>query len=162
MSILKGKAIMTIRENIEKQYKQSMIDKNSKLTNTLRLVKSAIKDKDIEVRTSGLKDGIKDKEIMSLLQNLIKQRRDSIDSFEKANRQDLIDQEEAEIQIINLFLPKQKNETETEKIIHELIKNNNFNSLKDMGKLMSFLKSDYSGEIDMGMAGKIAKSQLSN
>ena len=104
----------------------------------------------------------KDKEIMSLIQNLIKQRRDSIDSFEKANRQDLIDQEEAEIQIINLFLPKQKNETETEKIIHELIKNNNFNSLKDMGKLMSFLKSDYSGEIDMGMAGKIAKSQLSN
>tara|TARA_B100000686_G_C16663823_1_gene902485 strand:- start:572 stop:1033 length:462 start_codon:yes stop_codon:yes gene_type:complete len=153
---------MTIRENIEKQYKQSIIDKNSNLTNTLRLVKSAIKDKDIEVRTSGLKDGIKDKEIMSLLQNLIKQRRDSIDSFEKANRQDLIDQEEAEIQIINLFLPKQKNETETEKIIHELIKNNNFNSLKDMGKLMSFLKSDYSGEIDMGMAGKIAKSQLSN
>ena len=153
---------MTIRENIEKQYKQSIIDKNSNLTNTLRLVKSAIKDKDIEVRTSGLKDGIKDKEIMSLLQNLIKQRRDSIDSFEKANRQDLIDQEEAEIQIINLFLPKQKNEIETEKIIHELIKNNNFNSLKDMGKLMSFLKSDYSGEIDMGMAGKIAKSQLSN
>ena len=153
---------MTIRENIEKQYKQSIIDKNSNLTNTLRLVKSAIKDKDIEVRTSGLKDGIKDKEIMSLLQNLIKQRRDSIDSFEKANRQDLIDQEEAEIQIINLFLPKQKNEIETEKIIHELIKNNNFNSLKDMGKLMSFLKADYSGEIDMGMAGKIAKSQLSN
>ena len=151
---------MTIRENIEKQYKQSIIDKNSNLTNTLRLVKSAIKDKDIEVRTSGLKDGIKDKEIMSLLQNLIKQRRDSIDSFEKANRQDLIDQEEAEIQIINLFLPKQKNEIETEKIIHELIKNNNFNSLKDMGKLMSFLKSDYSGEIDMGMAGKIAKSQF--
>ena len=153
---------MSIRENIEKQYKQSIIDKNSNLTNTLRLVKSAIKDKDIEVRTSGLKDGIKDKEIMSLLQNLIKQRRDSIDSFEKANRQDLIDQEEAEIQIINLFLPKQKNEIETEKIIHELIKNNNFNSLKDMGKLMSFLKADYSGEIDMGMAGKIAKSQLSN
>ena len=153
---------MTIRENIEKQYKQSIIDKNSNLTNTLRLVKSAIKDKDIEVRTSGLKDGIKDKEIMSLLQNLIKQRRDSIDSFEKANRQDLIDQEEAEIQIINLFLPKQKNEIETEKIIHELIKNNKFNSLKDMGKLMSFLKADYSGEIDMGMAGKIAKSQLSN
>ena len=153
---------MSIRENIEKQYKQSIIDKNSNLTNTHRLVKSAIKDKDIEVRTSGLKDGIKDKEIMSLLQNLIKQRRDSIDSFEKANRQDLIDQEEAEIQIINLFLPKQKNEIETEKIIHELIKNNNFNSLKDMGKLMSFLKADYSGEIDMGMAGKIAKSQLSN
>ena len=71
------------------------------------------------------------------------------------------EKEQIEIQIINLFLPQQKNEKETENIINQLIQEQNFNSLKDMGKLMSFLKKDYSGEIDIGLAGKIAKLKLS-
>ena len=152
---------MSIREDIEKQYKQSLIEKNTNLTNTLRLIKSAIKYKDIEARGLRVKDEIKDQEILSLLQNLIKQRKDSIESFKIANRQDLIEKEQSEIQIINLFLPQQKNEKETENIINQLIQEQNLNSLKDMGKLMNCLKTDYSGEIDMGLAGKIAKLKLS-
>ena len=152
---------MSIRDDIEKKYKQSLIEKNTNLTNTLRSIKSAIKYKDIAARGLGSEDEIKDQEILGLLQNLIKQRKDSIESFKIANRQDLIEKEQSEIQIINLFLPQQKNEKETENIINQLIQEQNLNSLKDMGKLMNCLKTDYSGQIDMGLAGKIAKLRLS-
>ena len=152
---------MNIREDIEKKYKQSLKERKVNLTNTIRLIKSAIKYKDIEARGLGSKEEIKDQEILGLLQSLIKQRKDSIESFKIANRQDLIEKEQSEIQIINLFLPQQKNEKETENIINRLIQEQNLNSLKDMGKLMSFLKTKYSGEIDMGLAGKIAKLKLS-
>ncbi len=152
---------MSIREGIEKKYKQSLKERNVHLTNTIRLIKSAIKNKDIAARSLETKEEIKDQEILSLLQNLIKQRKDSIESFKIADRQDLIEKEQSEIQIINLYLPQQKNEKETENIINQLIQEQNLNSLKDMGKLMSFLKKDYSGEIDMGLAGKIAKLKLS-
>jgi len=152
---------MSIREDIEQKYKQSLKERNVNLTNTIRLIKSAIKNKDIAARSLKTKEEIKDQEILSLLQNLIKQRKDSIESFKVADRQDLIEKEQSEIQIINLFLPQQKNEKETENIINQLIQEQNLNSLKDMGQLMSFLKKDYSGEIDMGLAGKIAKLKLS-
>lgn len=152
---------MSIREDIEKKYKQSLKERNVNLTNTIRLIKSAIKNKDIAARSLETKEEIKDQEILSLLQNLIKQRKDSIEAFNIADRQDLIEKEQSEIQIINLFLPQQKNDKEIENIIIQLIQEQNLNSLKDMGKLMSFLKKDYSGEIDMGLAGKIAKLKLS-
>lgn len=153
---------MSIRENIEKQYKKSILEKNSDLTNTLRLIKSAIKDRDIEARTSGNNDGINDNQIMSLFQNLVKQRKDSIESFNKAERHDLVQKEEKELEIINSFLPKQKNEEETKNIISQLVKDNNLKSLKDMGNLMSILKENFSGEVDMSLAGKIAKTILTN
>ena len=152
---------MSVREDIEKKYKQSLKERNANLTNTIRFIKSAIKNKDIEARSFGTKKEIKDQEILSLLQNLIKQRKDSIESFKIANRQDLIKKEQSEIKIINFFLPQQKNEKEIEFIIDQLIQEQNLNSLKDMGKLMTFLKKDYSGEIDMRLAGKIAKLKLS-
>ena len=153
---------MSLREDIENQYKSSIKDKNSSLTNTLRLIKSAIKDKDIEARTKGNTDGILDQEIIGLFQNLVKQRKDSIEAFESAGRKDLIKKEQEKINIIKSFLPKQKNENEIEVIIDQLIKENDFNSLKEMGKLMNLLKDKYSGQIDMGSAGKIAKIKLSN
>ena len=74
---------------------------------------------------------------------------------------ELIKKEQSEIKIINFFLPQQKNEKEIEFIIDQLIQEQNLNSLKDMGKLMNYLKTDYSGKIDMGLAGKIAKLKLS-
>ena len=152
---------MSLRAIIEDKYKKALKAKNTNEINTMRLIKSAIKNKDIAARSLETKEEINDQEILSLLQNLIKQRKDSIEAFNIADRQDLIEKEQSEIQIINLFLPQQKNEKETENIINQLIQEQNFNSLKDMGKLMSFLKKDYSGEIDMGLAGKIAKLKLS-
>ena len=99
---------------------------------------------------------------MSLLLNLIKQRNDSITSFESAGRDDLADTEKKEIEIISQFLPKQKTEEETKLLISIIIKEEKLLNIKDMGKLMSILKSKHSGSLDMGLAGKIAKSKLSN
>jgi len=153
---------MNIRENIDSNYKKSILDKNSAITGTLRLIKSAIKDKDIAVRSTGNNAGISDTEILSLLQNLIKQRKDSIDSFKVADRKDLIEKEQNEIEIIRTFLPEQKNEEETRDIVEELIKSNNLISIKDMGKLMNIVKSKFSGQVDMGLVSKIAKSKFEN
>ena len=101
--------IMGLRIQIEEEYKDAIKSKKTNTIHTLRLVKSAIKDKDIENRTGDNKAEIDDKKILSLLQNLIKQRKDSIEAFKDANRQDLIEQETLEIDIINHFLPKQLN-----------------------------------------------------
>ena len=149
---------MNLIDKIDENYKNAIKEKDSNSINTLRLVRSAIKDRLISLR--GKQDNLSDSEVLSILQNLIKQRKDSIEAFNKANRQDLIDKEKAEIDVIEVFMPTQKNENETEEIIENIIAQNNFSSLKDMGKLMNILKSEYPGVIDMGVAGKIAKISL--
>ncbi len=149
---------MNLIDKIDENYKNAIKEKDSNSINTLRLVRSAIKDRLISLR--GKQDNLSDSEVLSLLQNLIKQRKDSIEAFNKANRQDLIDKEKAEIDVIEVFMPTQKNENETEEIIENIIVQNNFSSLKDMGKLMNILKTEYPGVIDMGVAGKIAKISL--
>ncbi len=153
---------MSLRNKIDEDYKKAIKNKQQDKTNTLRLIKSAIKDKDISSRTNENKEGIKDQEILSLLISLIKQRKDSIEQFLKASREDLIKKEQSEIDVINQYLPTQKSEDETEAIVNELIKTQNLKNLKDMGKLMSFVKKDYPGQVDMGLVGKIAKSKLGN
>ena len=153
---------MSLRNKIDEDYKQSIKNKDQQKIDTLRLIRSAIKDKDISSRTSENKEGINESEILSLLLNLIKQRNDSIEQFQKAKRDDLIKNEKSEIEVIKNYLPQQKTQEETEKIINEIISSNNLESIKDMGKLMSIIKSDYAGEVDMGLVGKIAKSKLIN
>ena len=149
---------MNLIEKIDEKYKISIKEKDSNSINTLRLIKSAIKDKQISLRVKNV--NLNDVDILALLQSLIKQRKDSIEAFTKANRTDLIEKEQAEINIIKNFLPEQKNENETIDIINKIILKNNFSSIKDMGNLMKIIKSEYQGEIDMGIAGKIAKSSL--
>ncbi len=149
---------MNLIDKIDEKYKNSIREKDSISINTLRLIKSAIKDKQISLR--GKQDNFTDSDILTLLQSLIKQRKDSIEAFKKANRKDLIDNEMSEINVIEAFMPKQKTEIETKEIIEKIIKENNFSSIKDMGKLMNKVKSDYLGQIDMGVAGVIAKSTL--
>ena len=153
---------MGLRLNIEDKYKEAIKNKNTQEINTLRLIKSAIKDKDIASRTSDKQEPIDDSEILNLLQNLIKQRKDSINSFKEANRQDLIEIEENEIKIISYFLPKQLSENEIEDLVISIIDKKNFSSIKHMGQLMNEIKSNYSGSIDMALAGKISKTKLSD
>ncbi len=149
---------MSLIDKIDEKYKSSIKEKDSNSINTLRLIRSAIKDKEISNR--GKQETITDADVLSLLQNLVKQRKDSIEAFKKANRQDLIDKESLEISVIEKFLPKQKSDNEIKEIIENIIKENNLSSIKEMGKLMGIIKSDYAGVIDMGVAGKIAKSSL--
>ena len=153
---------MSLRNTIDDDYKQSIKDRDQQKTNTLRLIKSAIKDKDISSRSGSNKEVINDNEILSLLISLIKQRKDSIEQFQIANRDDLIINEQNEIDLIKIYLPQQKSEEETEKLVSDLIQSNNLQNIKDMGKLMGLIKKDYAGEIDMGLVGKLAKSKLGN
>ena len=153
---------MNLRASIEERYKEAIKSKKLEKANTLRLIKSAIKDQDIENRTSESNNEIDDNQIMTLLQNLIKQRKDSIESFKAASRDDLIVIEQFEIDLISQFLPKQLNERETEEIIIQMIKKQNFSSIKDMRSLIDNLKSEYAGSVNLAMAGKIAKLILNN
>ena len=152
---------MTLRIIIDDKYKNALKAKNTKEINTLRLIKSAIKDKDIASRSNENNELIGEMAILSLLQSLVKQRKDSIDSFKLASRDDLISIEQDEIEIISQFLPKQLNKIETEELVFKIIKEHNIKSLKDMGLLMGELKKNYAGTIDMALAGKISKNQLS-
>ena len=151
---------MSLVDKIEEKYKISIKEKDNNSINTLRLIKSSIKDKEIALRSK--QEKLLDKDILSLLQNMIKQRKDSIEAFAKANRNDLIEKEKNEVLVIEKFLPQQLSEGEAQKIIAKIIQENNLSSLKDMGKLMSIIKANYVGQIDMGVAGKIAKSSLGN
>ena len=153
---------MSLRNTIDEDYKKSIKDRDQNKTNTLRLIKSAIKDKDISSRSALNKENITDPEILSLLINMIKQRKDSIEQFQKAKRDDLIISEQNEINVINAYLPQQKSEEETENIVSDLITSNDFQNIKDMGKLMGSIKKHYTGEVDMGLVGKIAKTKLGN
>ena len=151
---------MSLKDKIESYYNNSIKEKDSNSINTLRLIKSAIKDKEIYIR--GKQDSLTDSDILSLLQSLVKQRKDSIEAFEKANRNDLIENELNEIKIIEKFLPKQMDEDETMLIIKNIIQENNYTSIKEMGALMKIIKEKYTGKMDMGLVGKIAKSSLGN
>ena len=107
---------MNLRNKIDEDYKQSIKNQDKNKINALRLIRSAIKDKDISSRSSVNKEVINDIEILNLLISLIKQRKDSIEQFQKANRDDLIIKEQSEIDIINIYLPQQKSEKETENV----------------------------------------------
>ena len=151
---------MSLKDKVESNYNNSIKEKDTNSINTLRLIKSAIKDKEISLRVK--QEALTDSDILGLLQSLVKQRKDSIEAFEKANRNDLIENELNEIKVIEAFLPKQLNEDETTLIIKDIIQENNFTSLKDMGALMKIVKEKYTGKIDMGLVGKISKLSLGN
>mgnify|MGYP006118572437 FL=1 len=151
---------MSLREKINEQYNSALKNKNKNLISTLRLVLSAIKDKDIANRTSEKKEIAKDDEIIKILAKMKKQRQDSADLYKKGSRQDLLKIEEEEIKIIDSFLPKQLSEEETKKICKEAIESLGASSIKDMGKIMGTLKQKYSNTIDFSKVNIIVKDLL--
>ena len=152
---------MSLREKINSQYSAALKNKDKILVSTLRLVLAAIKDRDIANRTSEKKEVINDEEIVKVLRKMKKQRQDSADLYKKGERQDLLKAEEAEIRVIDSFLPKQINEEETKKICQEVIKTLGASSMKDMGKIMGTLKKKYSDSIDFSKVSTIVKGLLS-
>ena len=151
---------MSIREEITNQLKDAMINKNTNLVNTLRLIKASIKDKDIIAKGNG-KGDVTDQEIISILQTMIKQRKASIDMYLSGNREDLVKKEESEIEIISNFLPDQLSLQEIETIINELIKSSGASSIKNIGDVIKLIKEKYEGRIDLGVASKLIKEKLS-
>ena len=128
--------------------------------NALRLINASIKDKDIASRTEENRDGIGDDAILSLMQSMIKQRRESAEIYRGANRQDLVDKEEGEIVVIEAFMPKQLSDAEVISAIDLAIKAIGATSIKDMGKVMAELKSKYAGQMDFSKAGALVKDKF--
>ena len=153
---------MTIRENISKLLKEAMINKDITLTNTLRLILAAVKDKDISARSKSNSEGINETEIISLLQNMIKQRNASIEMYIQGKRDDLVKVEQDEIKIISNFLPEQLSENEINDIITNSIRSSEAKSIRDMGKVINLIKEEYNGKMDFGVVSKIIKSKLLN
>lgn len=153
---------MTIRENISKLLKEAMINKDITLINTLRLMLAAVKDKDISARSKSNSEGINETEIISLLQNMIKQRNASIEMYIQGKRDDLVKIEENEIKIISNFLPEQLSENEINDIITNSIRSSGAKSIKDMGKVINLIKDEYNGKMDFGVVSKIIKAKLLN
>ena len=152
---------MSMREKINEQFNNALKSKNKTLVSTFRLILAAIKERDIANRTSGKKEEVKDQEIIKVLQKMKKQRQDSADLYKKGERPELLEVEEAEIKIIDTFLPKQLSEEETKKICKEIIVSTGASSIKDMGKIMGSLKQKYSDSIDFSKANIIVKGLLS-
>ena len=153
---------MSLREKINEQYNSALKNKNRNLISTLRLVLSAIKDKDIANRTSEKKESAKDDEIVKILRKMQKQRQDSANLYKKGLRPDLLKIEEEEIKIIDSFLPKQLNEEETKKICKETIESLGASSIKEMGKIMGTLKQKYPDSIDFSKVSIIVKDLLNS
>ena len=152
---------MSLREKINEQFNTALKSKNKTLISTFRLILAAIKERDIANRTGENKDVIKDPEIIKVLKKMKKQRQDSADLYKKGNRQELLEAEEAEIKIIDTFLPKQLSDEETKKICKQVIETSGAKSIKDMGKIMGLLKQKYSDTIDFSKVNLIVKGLLS-
>ena len=151
---------MSLREKIETNYKSSLKSKNKMEISTYRLILSSIKDLDIANRSGPDKKETDDKDIIKLLRKMIKQRAESIDIYAKNNRQDLLEVEQKEFDLLSVFLPQQLSEEETKKICSETINKLSASSIKDMGKVMGELKKQYPDNLDFAKAGPILKELL--
>ena len=151
---------MPLKDTIENEYKTALKSKDKNKISTYRLILSSIKDLDIVNRSGPNKKDTDDEDIKKLLKKMVKQRAESIDIYKKNNRNDLLEVEQNEYDILTGFLPKQLGEEETKKICADLIAKLGANSIKDMGKIMGELKKTHSDEIDFAKAGPMIKDLL--
>ena len=147
-----------ITDIISNAYKQAMLNKNEDRKRVINTLRAEIKNKEIELRSS--QKELTDADVLSLIQKLIKQNKDAIQMFADGGRQDLVERNEMEISILEEFLPKQLSNDEIDNVIKQEIEKNGYNSMKDMGKLMGYFKSNYSGQVDMGYVSKKIKEML--
>ncbi len=151
---------MDKRAEFSAALKDALKNKDKVAMSTIRLIMAALKDRDIAARDKGNAGGISDNEVLSMLQSMIKQRQESSKTYSEAGRDDLAEREEVEIEIIRDFLPKQLSEDEVNAIIDSQIETLGVSSIKDMGKIMGVLKSEYAGQVDMSKAGGLVKAKL--
>ena len=151
---------MTLRDSIADRTKLAMREKDSLRLSTLRLMSAAIKDRDIAARSEDRCGGIDDSEIMSLLVKMVKQREESAKTYEENGRPELAERERVEIEIVREFMPTALSDEEVSSVIAKIVEETEATGLKDMGKIMGRLKTDYAGRIDMGKAGAIVKGHL--
>jgi uncharacterized protein len=148
------------RTEIQTAMKEAMKSKDEIALGTTRMIIAKMKEQDIEARVKGNMTGIGDSEILSLLQNMVKQRQESAKIYKEGNRLDLADKEEAEIKVLERFLPTQLSDEDAKSVIQALVKETGASSIKDMGKVMAEVKAKYAGQLDMAKAGQMVKDAL--
>ena len=151
-----------MKDIITNELSKALKNGDKERLHTLRLIIAAIKDKEIASRSSGEDSEILEDTIIQLLKKMVKQRNDSIDMFEKAGRTELAEKEKLEITIINEFLPKQLSEEETATICDNAIRETEASSLKEIGKVIKYLKDNGSSSLDMSLASKLIREKLQN
>ena len=150
---------MSLKKQIEEKLNEALKAKDKNTYPTLRLVVSAIKDAEIAGRSKGQKE-MSDSELTAILKKMIKQRNESCEVYKKAGRNELLENETKEIEVISGFLPKQLSDVETKKICEEVIKSTGASSMKDMGKIMGVLKSKHAESLDFSKVSTILKGLL--
>ena len=151
---------MPLKETFESEYKTALKSKDKTKISTYRLILSSIKDLDIINRSGPNKKDTDDEDIKKLLKKMVKQRTESIEIYKKNNRNDLLEVEQNEHDILISFLPEQLGEEDTKKICEETILKLGASSIKDMGKVMGELKKQYADEVDFAKAGPLLKQLL--
>jgi len=149
-----------MRDRINSELKQAMLDRDVDRRSTLRLINAAIKDRDIAARSDDNYDGVSDAEILAVMAKMVKQRLESAKIYEEAGRLELAEKEREEIKVIEAFLPKQLTEAEVESAVQKAISETGAASIRDMGRVMGALKSSYAGRMDFGKAGGAVKELL--
>ena len=150
---------MTLRERLKEEVKTAMKAKDMARLNTLRMIGAKLKDQDIAARPKGIEQ-ISDEEIITMLKGMVKSRRESVELYRQGNREELAEKEEAEIKVIEDFLPAQMNESDMQKAVEETITKTGAASIKDMGKVMAILKQQYVAVLDMGKVNQLVKAKL--
>jgi len=148
-----------LRDDINNAVKDSMRAKDERKLSTLRMVNSTIKNADIEARGEG-KPPLSDADLLSVLQKMIKQRREAVELYDKGGRAELAAQEREEIDIISGYLPKQMSEADVKAAISAAIAETGAAGIKDMGKVIGALKAKYAGQMDFGKASGMVKAAL--
>ena len=151
-----------MKDIITNELSKALKNGDKERLHTLRLIIATIKDKEIASRSSGEDSEILEDTIIQLLKKMVKQRNDSIDMFEKAGRTELAEKENLEITIINEFLPKQLSKEETATICDKAISATEASSLKEIGKVIKYLRDNSSSSLDMSLASKLIKEKLQN
>lgn len=149
-----------LREKFKEKLKEAMLAKDEVALSTVRLIMASLKDHDIAARSKGNADGISDTEILSMMQTMVKQRRESIAMYERGGRDELAKRESDEIDVIELFLPRQMNAEEVLDAVDATIKELDAGELKDMGRVMGRMKELYAGQMDFGQASGLVKEKL--
>ena len=149
-----------MRSELDENLKEAIKSQEKQRVATLRLINAAIKDRDIAVRSEENTEGVSDDEIILILSNMVKQRKQSIIQYEEGGRIELAEREREEIKIIQEFLPNQLTNKEIQAEISKIIDAEDQLSIKDMGKIMGELKNKFSGRMDFGKASEIVKALL--
>lgn len=146
----------TLKARLTEDMKSAMRGGDKSRLQTIRLILSAVKQQEVDTREEQSDD-----DIITSLTKMQKQRRESISQFEKAGRQDLVDKEKQELEIINEYLPEALSDDEIDSLISEALSASGASSIKDMGKVMGILKPKLAGRADMGAISAKIKTALS-